>query len=321
MEPFVIRATSGSEALIAPELGFNCYSFRAVLGAKTIDVLATAEGFAEGQGKPSHSGIPILFPFPNRIRGGKFHWNGEDYAIPQGLAAFDAGGNAIHGFCLDRPWRVVDNGPDFVTGEFQLSVDAPDRRDYWPTDFILRIRYSVLQTTLRADIDVINPDDQPLPWGFGTHAYFKMPLSDQSAPAHCLIEVPASEQWVLDSGCLPTGERIPVPKGKDLREGAYVTRMKLDDVYTALPDQREALHTLLLDEKAGLQVRQSCPEIFREVVCFTPPWMSAVCMEPYTCVTDAINLQQQGRDAGWETLEPGSTYSTWIEITAEPIIV
>jgi aldose 1-epimerase len=43
-------------------------------------------------------------------------------------------------------------------------------------------------------------------------------------------------------------------------------------------------------------------------------------MEPYTCVTDAINLQQRGIDAGWRVLQPGDEFLTWIEITARPVV-
>ena len=56
--------------------------------------------------------------------------------------------------------------------------------------------------------------------------------------------------------------------------------------------------------------------IFREIVAFTPPNRAAVCIEPYTCPTDAINLNSRGIDCGWRTLGPGSEFHTWIDITA-----
>jgi aldose 1-epimerase len=63
---------TGSTARIAPELGFNCFEFRAMVGGQPVDVLDSLPGFENGQAKASSSGIPILFPFPNRIRAGKF---------------------------------------------------------------------------------------------------------------------------------------------------------------------------------------------------------------------------------------------------------
>ena len=43
---------------------------------------------------------------------------------------------------------------------------------------------------------------------------------------------------------------------------------------------------------------------FRDLVVFTPPHRHAVCLEPYTCITDAANLQAKGVDAGWRVWLP-----------------
>jgi aldose 1-epimerase len=56
---------------------------------------------------------------------------------------------------------------------------------------------------------------------------------------------------------------------------------------------------------------------FRELVAFTPPHRQAVCLEPYTCTTDAINLQQAGIDAGWRVLAPGASWSGDVELAFE----
>ncbi len=75
-----------------------------------------------------------------------------------------------------------------------------------------------------------------------------------------------------------------------------------------------------MDEESGLQVMQQWGPAFREIVVYTPPGRNAVCLEPYTCATDAINLQQRGIDAGWQVLEPRAEFRTWIEITASEVI-
>ena len=46
----------------------------------------------------------------------------------------------------------------------------------------------------------------------------------------------------------------------------------------------------------------------------TPPHRQAVCLEPYTCPTDAINLQQRGVDAGLLVLQPGEKWSGVVEM-------
>jgi aldose 1-epimerase len=322
MPPLLLEDTStGSTARIAPELGFNCFEFQANLGGRLVDVIDAAPEFAEGNERPSGHGIPILFPFPNRIREGRFSWNGIDYEIPSSTCPYDATDNAIHGFCLDRPWRVVEQGQSFAVGQFRLSQDAPDRLDCWPADFLIEVRYELRGTTLRCDVRIANPDDKPLPWGFGTHPYFRLPLDPHSAPARCLVQASAAELWEL-TDCLPTGNRLPVGEGTDLRDGEYFDCLKLDDVLTnlAADDSGRIVESVLMDEQAGLQVSQRFDTTFRELVVFTPPGRNAVCLEPYTCVTDALNLQESGVDAGWNVLPPGEEFRTWIEIAAELVL-
>ena len=321
MKPVVITdAASGSSAQILVSQGFNCFDFRAVTsGGKTVDVIEAEDNYADGDKRPSANGIPLLFPFPNRIREGRFSWDGKDYHLPEDLAAYDGAGNAIHGFCYDRPWRVVEQNDNSVVGEFQLSVDAEDRLELWPADFIIRVTYKVQGTTLHADIEISNPDERPLPWGFGTHAYFKLPLSDDSDPKHCLVQAAAHEEWQL-TDCLPDGTKRPVSDSADLRDGAYFDVIKLDDVLSDLRPEGSKIETKILDEVAGLQVVQRFDTNFRELVAFTPPWTTAVCLEPYTCVTDAINLEAKGVDAGWRVLAPGESFRTSITISVEPIM-
>jgi aldose 1-epimerase len=307
---------SGSTARILPELGFNCFEFRAVVNGHQVDVLDSLPGFENGNVKPSSSGVPILFPFPNRIRGGRFAWKGQEYVLP----GTDKWGNAIHGLCLDRPWRIVRQSDDFVTGQFQLSVDAPDRRSLWPSDFVIEVDYELVRSRLRARFRISNPGNQQLPWGLGTHPYFKLPLSSDSSVDDCLVEVPARAMWELKD-CLPTGRIIPLHEGNDLRDGEYLDKLKLDDVYTDLEVDGPQFDCLVIDERAGLQVTLTCPPIFREIVAFTPPNRAAVCLEPYTCPTDAVNLQAEGLDVGWRVLGPGQEFHTWIDLSVSRVIV
>jgi aldose 1-epimerase len=309
-------AQTGATARVLSTLGFNCFEFQAVVNGRKVDVLDSVPGFEGGGERPSRSGIPILFPFPNRIRGGRYSWNGRDYELPQN----DNKGNAIHGFCFDRPWRVIQQGANHVTGQFQLSIDAPDRIALWPSDFVIEVGYELLHNRLRTNFRIQNTGQQTMPWGLGTHAYFRVPLSADSGVNHCTVEAPVDRYWELENS-LPTGRILPVDDDRDLRDGAYLHGLQLDDVLTGVDCAGPQFDCTVLDEAAGLQVTQICPPIFREIVAFTPPNRNAVCLEPYTCVTDAINLQAQGLDAGLRTLGPGSEFHTWIDLVVSPVLV
>jgi len=85
---FLSDSRGGSTAKIAPDLGFNCFDFQARVGDETVPVIDASPQFAGGKEKPSGHGIPILFPYPNRIRAGRFSWNGKDYQIDAAHASF-----------------------------------------------------------------------------------------------------------------------------------------------------------------------------------------------------------------------------------------
>lgn len=314
-ELILVDSEFGSRARLLPEVGFNCFSLQVPVLGQLVEALEAEAGFEQGGKRGTRSGIPWLFPFPNRIERGRYTWNGVNYELP----VSDAFGNAIHGFVMDRPWRVVTADSRVAIAEFQLSVDAPDRRPLWPSDFLIEVRYTLRQTCLRADIRIVNAGAQPLPWGLGTHPYFKTPLGSGSQQGQCLIQVPATESWELHD-CLPTTRRLPVDSRTDLRSGSALEGLKLDDVLTSLTPAQGVITTVVLDPRAGVQITQVTDALFRECVVFTPPGRSCVCLEPYTCVTNAINLQQQGIDAGLQVLAVGGEVHTWWELHVGPIL-
>ena len=119
----IADSSSGSLARIAVDQGFNCFSFVArVNSGESVSVIEAPEGFENGGTPIGHNGIPILFPFPNRIRGGRFSWDGRDYHLPPSLVPYDETGNAIHGLCIDRPWRVVDQSSDSIEQPSEANI-------------------------------------------------------------------------------------------------------------------------------------------------------------------------------------------------------
>ena len=308
--------TSGSSARIAVDRGFNCFQFLARLpDGRVVDVLSAPTDFADGPHPETHFGNPLLFPYPNRIREGRFSWDGRTFQLTPQEVLFDPTGNAIHGLCLDRPWRIVERTGDRVTGAFRCSIDAPDRQNLWQADAEIQVSYQVVGSCLRSEIRVVNHDDKSRPWGFGTHAYFRVPLSSTSAASQCVLTVPGHSIWNLEQ-CLPDGTKHTPSSDLELHQGRTFDGLKVDDIYSDVTSEKGVVTCRIADPAAGLAVEQRCSSDFRELVVFTPPWSSSVCMEPYTCVTDAINLEQRGIDAGLRVLPAGQTWTGWIDIEA-----
>lgn len=307
--PVTIQTQDGqTRATVVPSLGFTCIDFCTEIRNHKVTVLDCEPDFLQGTCRPGRSGIPILFPFPNRIRDSRFSYQGVTYQVPP-PAWFP---QTIHGFCVDRPWHVVSQSRDSVTAEFILSRDAPERRPQWPSDARLTVTYTARPQTLRADIVIENLGPDTLPWGFGTHPYFRLPLGVGGGPDQCLISASPPQQWTLEN-CFPTGEIVPVSPEKDLRFGWRYGTCHLDDVYT-FPHGVGGTEEQIYDPVSGLKITQRHSADFRELVVFTPKDRPVICLEPYTCTTDAVNLEAAGIDAGLWELESGEKATLWFEI-------
>jgi aldose 1-epimerase len=291
---------------VAPALGFNAYRWRVPEGEL---LYADPKYFEEN--KPTRSGFPILFPFPNRIRDGRFTWEGKEYRLPTDDPSRK---NAIHGFVCHKPWRVVDQGADdqaaWLTGEFIGSKDAPETLALWPADYRIAVTYRFKGDSMEVLTEVSNPDKKDLPWGLGYHPYFRL---SSVGGDEALVTVKANEYWELAAN-LPTGRRLPLDVSRDLRAGVPFKNLQLDDVLTDIfPLKQGSAETCSVAHGSRrLEMRTSVD--FQEIVVFTPPHRQAVCLEPYTCTTDAINLRASTPAANCTVLRPGDAVQTRVEL-------
>jgi aldose 1-epimerase len=154
-----------------------------------------------------------------------------------------------------------------------------------------------------------------MPMGFGIHPYFRAPLGTDSSAEYCTIRVPANKYWELVDK-LPTGKILPVEGKYDLRSPRILAGLKFDDVFTDLIFEGDVTRTILDDTKSQMRLIVEADSLFREIVVYTPPRPS-ICFEPYTCVTDAVNLHSRGINSGLKILQPGEIIHGKIRIIPE----
>lgn len=305
----LVRLTSpgGATATVVPDVGFNLIDWRLAAGPALIhhesDILTGGSG--------TRSGIPVLFPFPNRIAGAQFDWAGRSWQLPH---AHPGDPNAIHGFCAKRPWRDYEpTGAASVTGVFRLSRDAADVAASWPGDLELRLTYELGDRSLRLTAEVANVDDHPVPFGLGYHPYFSLLGSADLSDVE--IQVDAGSYWQLHDS-IPDGTIAPVAGDRDLQVRTTVGDRSLDDVLTGLPPFEpgpDGLMSRAFLAGAGAALDMRYDSMFSDIVVFTPANRRSIAVEPYTCPTDAVHLQQLGGDVGWRTLAAGETWRATVE--------
>jgi aldose 1-epimerase len=290
---------------IAPEFGSNRYRFR--VGQH--DLIYTDPLLLK---RREYTGTFVLWPFPNRVRGKRYTYQGQRYSLehihrPGGDAAL------VHGLVFDQPWHYTQPviGPDAVsvTTYIDINPESPYFTAY-PFESRLSLTYTLSGTELTTTYQVHNQSARMLPFGFAMHPYFST-FADKH---NVLLSIPAQAVMEADDEMLPTGRIFDVRKIMyamyDVRSPTPVACLKLDHVYTQL--NRPAL-SIIDYTKLGLQLHISATDDFTHQVIFTPEHIPAFCIEYQTCSTDAINLHQQGtalREAAHLLeVQPGATCS------------
>jgi aldose 1-epimerase len=278
-----------------------------------LEALWSAPDFVTGKGRPSASGIPLMFPFAGRIRGTSFRFGGSSFELTAG----DGQGNAIHGFVIDRPWRVTERATQRVRGEFSASVDAPELLPHWPADFRISAEYEVRGTSLVCQYTIDNPGEGALPFGFGTHPYFRVPLGGPSAE-DCRVTVPVAEEWELEK-LLPTGRKTASALAAELGKGMPFASMKLDHVFSGVRFDNHRATATVDDTRSRRRLSMTFDDQFPAVVVYNPPHREAVCIEPYTTIPDAFTMAERGIEPHLMDIAPGKSFRTQIEIRVDDL--
>ncbi len=303
VEIFILREAEIASAAIAPAWGNNCFMLQ------VHEPVLESVAFEEFRARPTSYGIPILFPFPNRLRDGAFSFRGQRYVVNPNR----------HGFVRDKAWRVLNTGASagegaWITSRFEAVQYAATILQQFPFPFCLDVTYRLREAVLSMETVVHNTGVHDMPMGFGIHPYFRCPVPGT-------LCVPARQRWELEDS-LPTGKLLVVDGPYDLRQPRDVTSLVLDDIYTDLVADTDGLvRCTLQDQQRRIQTTVAFDATqFPHVVVYTPPVpRQAICVEPYTCPTDGLNLQERGVESNLIVLQPGETRHFLVSIATHRV--
>ena len=305
---YYIQQDGKAVAEIVPALGNNCYAFKVADGDTWLDLIDAPPDLATLEERPTAYGNPILFPFPNRIRNGTWQFEGETYQFDKSPES----PTTIHGLLLNQPYQVESHTVDENGATLMCSLnsqDFPEVARQYPFPFKIEITYMLKDAVLTMGISIKNTGDQNMPVGFGIHPYFSVDLGTEADASQAVITVPTAKYWGLDEVLVPTGKRHDVSGTLDLRNGQPFSQLKLDHVFTDVQLVDGVSRCLIENKDTGYGMVMESDAQFRELVVYTPPNRDAICFEPYTCPTDAINLEARGIPAGVIVLAPDETFS------------
>lgn len=299
----------GLTATIIPGFGSNLISFSRQADGR--DYIYSPPSLAELRLRPVRYGNPVLLP-PNRIRGARFQFEGRTYILPCNRPPHHS-----HGLVHSLPWRFSAAGAGEHEGAWvRTSISTRDERtfaDAFPHDFLLALTFVLREGRLSLSAVAENRGPGKFPFGLGYHTYFRLPMTEGEDLAGYRLTLPARKRWELDA-CFPTGRLLTLAEHERL-EAKPVRELRLDDVYTDLAPGEPEIAARLWHEGSGAGIEFVSDRAFPHWVIWNGPEPEApfVCLEPYTCVTDAPNLPLPRETTGLVALGEGEVWRGRVE--------
>jgi aldose 1-epimerase len=281
--------TAGDHRAVVTEVGATLRSF-SVGGRDVVHGFGVEDKVSGGRGQN-------LIPWPNRIRDGRYTFDGITQQLPLSEPARH---NASHGLARYVPWVLIEKKVDAVINRVRIHPQPG-----WPGTLESTITHQLSQDGLTVTVEATNIGITELPFGYGAHPYLTV---GESTVDEVTLTVPAASYLEVDNDRLLPLKLSPV-EGTiyDLRQGRLVGSMSLDTAMTDLvrdPDGRWRVSLALGERYAELWG----DETMRWTQVFTggPNRNWSLAVEPMTCGPDAFN--EGPTHDGMRVLAPGETF-------------
>ena len=234
----------------------------------------------------------VLIPWPNRIAGGSYQYDGTTY-----LPAINdrAGNTAIHGLLAWQNWQVVEQTPNCVT----LSAFLAPTYGY-PFMLSTEVSYWLDETAgLSARILSRNIGDVTAPYGAGIHPYLTCNLQPVD---NCELQLSTRE--VLDVGC----KTLLTPAELDFQQRRKIGTTQIDHTFKT-PESQNLCQAEMSHPQTGLAVWLRTRAPWLQIYSGEKLGRKGLAVEPMSCPPDAFN---SGIDL--VHLHPGDSHQLRFEI-------
>jgi aldose 1-epimerase len=285
-EQFELR--HGDQRAVVVELGAGLRRYQ-VGGRDAIDGYALGERADGGRGQ-------ALMPWPNRLRDGRYDWEGETQQLPLSEPSL---GNAIHGLVRWRNWGVLAWSAARVTFGLRL-FPMPG----YPFTLGLTVDYELGDAGLRVCARAENLGAQACPYGVGFHPYLTLGRAIDAAR----LLLPAERFLIADERAIPVSSESVAGTPYDFREPREIGSLVLDTCFYELRRDDDGLaRVTLADDDAAVTLWLG--EAFSHLMVYTGDTLAAerrrrgLAVEPMSCAPNAF-----AANAGLLRLEPRETH-------------
>jgi galactose mutarotase-like enzyme len=255
-----VSLTDSGEQLLAQRHGLDAY----VADAKTM-------------------GIPILYPWANRLGANTYTVEGQTVTVWPGSNRVrpDPNGLPIHGVLAAYPgWRVTSESANELAAEVDFGADAELLASF-PFPHMLTLTVRLAERTLSVRAAVTSTGDTAVPLCFGFHPYLQLPDIPRQ---EWVIETPPLRHLSLDERGLPAGA-----VSDQLASTEPLVDKTFDDGYDMSPTARCSRYPAVgavskcISTRATQQRRSSRPRV--RMWCVSSRWPGP----PMRCAAAATN--------------------------------
>lgn len=291
------------EATFVPAAGMLCCSLR----HRGDELLAQNAGVAAYVERGKTMGVPLLYPWANRLAAFDYSVDGRAVTVPHDRTRVSQDGNGlpIHGVIGGRlAWELTRepaSGAQSLAAHLSWSDSEPELFEIFPFRHDLTYEASLAGGRLEVWVNVHACGADVVPVAFGFHPYLSLPGVPRE---HWLVQLPAMRRLALDAQQIPVGQQVQVGSGwsrePTLGQAQAARRLELaehefDDGFDMVTDPAR-FEVAGGDRRLALDLLEGypCAQVF------APRSGQFICFEPMTAPANALRS-----GSGLRVLAPG----------------